>query len=160
MPSERCQHSRRAVRTRREHHATMRGHARVTFPLQIPLMCGAFVVAVTRSCPRFRPWFQDGKEGVDGSSPSEGLKENPANGHVVLPAKGTRDRLRHSPEHARATSGRSLHHPSERALCGAHRLVPPWSETAGINDDWGRACPRPRSTARRAASKTFSAGER
>jgi hypothetical protein len=26
-----------------------------------------------------------GKEGVDGSSPSEGLKESPANGHVVLP---------------------------------------------------------------------------
>jgi hypothetical protein len=27
-----------------------------------------------------------GKEGVDGSSPSEGLKESPANGHITLPA--------------------------------------------------------------------------
>ena len=27
-----------------------------------------------------------GKEGVDGSSPSEGLHKSPANGHVVLPA--------------------------------------------------------------------------
>src|SRR6266545_1300230 len=27
-----------------------------------------------------------GKEGVDGSSPSEGLKKSPANRHVVLPA--------------------------------------------------------------------------
>jgi hypothetical protein len=27
-----------------------------------------------------------GKEGVDGSSPSEGLLESPANGHIVLPA--------------------------------------------------------------------------
>ena len=26
----------------------------------------------TRACPRFPTWFQDGKEGVDGSSPSEG----------------------------------------------------------------------------------------
>jgi len=56
--------------------ATTRGHAWVTFPLQIPPMCGSFVVAVARSCPRFRPWFQDGKEGVDGSSPSEGFQND------------------------------------------------------------------------------------
>jgi hypothetical protein len=32
--------------------ATTCGHARVTFPLLIPLMCGAFVVAVTRPMVR------------------------------------------------------------------------------------------------------------
>jgi hypothetical protein len=32
------------------------------------------------------PQNLDGKEGVDGSSPSEGLHERPANGYVMLPA--------------------------------------------------------------------------
>ena len=63
---------------------TMRGHARVMFPLQIPLVGGAFVRPKTRPCPRLPAWFQDGKEGVDGSSPSEGFVELPANRAVVL----------------------------------------------------------------------------
>ena len=58
---------------------TTRGHARVTSSRQIPSVCGAFVPATIRTCPRFSPWFQDGKEGVDGSSPSEGFLERPAN---------------------------------------------------------------------------------
>jgi hypothetical protein len=40
-----------------------------------------------RECPR------DGKEGVDGSSPSEGLRENPCNWDVLLPAPAA-ERLR------------------------------------------------------------------
>jgi hypothetical protein len=39
----------------------------------------------TVSTPRNNEIF-DGKEGVDGSSPSEGLYKCPANGHVALPA--------------------------------------------------------------------------
>jgi hypothetical protein len=41
------------VRTRREHSPSTRGHARVTSARRIPLVCGAFVAAVTRPCPRF-----------------------------------------------------------------------------------------------------------
>jgi hypothetical protein len=32
------------------------------------------------------PFGFHGKEGVDGSSPSEGFRKSPANGHIVLPA--------------------------------------------------------------------------
>jgi hypothetical protein len=39
----------------------------------MPYVCGAFVAAVTRAYPRFPLLFQDGNEGVDGSSPSEGF---------------------------------------------------------------------------------------
>jgi hypothetical protein len=39
---------------------------------------------VATGCHRL-PFGSHGKEGVDGSSPSEGLKKNPANGQVVLP---------------------------------------------------------------------------
>jgi len=58
--------------TLREH---QRGHARplaVTRSAVNPSVSGAFVVAVTR-VPRFR-LGAGCKEGVDGSSPSEGLK--------------------------------------------------------------------------------------
>src|SRR5215212_4559710 len=41
--------------------------------------------SVAVGCHRL-PRPQNGKEGVDGSSPSEGLHKGPANGHVVLPA--------------------------------------------------------------------------
>jgi hypothetical protein len=39
------------------------------------------------------PWDLDGKEGVDGSSPSEGLHEVPANGTFVLPESRTRGHI-------------------------------------------------------------------
>src|SRR3954468_24566549 len=57
-----------------------RVHARVTSVRGIPLVCRAFVLAVTLACPRFPTWFQDGKEGVDGSSPSEGSAKAPRTG--------------------------------------------------------------------------------
>jgi hypothetical protein len=62
-----------------------RVHAWVTFPRQIPSVCGAFVAAMTRPCPRFPPLPQDGKEGVDGSSPSEGLALRQGLRHVWCP---------------------------------------------------------------------------
>jgi aryl-alcohol dehydrogenase-like predicted oxidoreductase len=43
----------------------------VTFPRQIRLVCCAFAVAVTRSCPRFPDWFQDGKECHEEGPPAE-----------------------------------------------------------------------------------------
>jgi hypothetical protein len=62
---------------------SMRVHARVTTPRQIPPVCGAFVAAETQPCPRFPALAQDGKEGVGGSSPPQGLKV-PANRRIVL----------------------------------------------------------------------------
>jgi hypothetical protein len=53
---------------------TTRVHARVTPRRQSPCACGAFVVAAARACPRFPPRNLNGKEGVDGSSPSEALQ--------------------------------------------------------------------------------------
>ncbi len=47
---------------------------RVRSRLQILEVCGGSVVAVTRAYPRFPPRNLNCKEGVDGSSPSEGLK--------------------------------------------------------------------------------------
>jgi hypothetical protein len=44
------------------------------------------VLGNDRACTPVPPLNFHGKEGVDGSSPSEGLYKNPANGHVVLPA--------------------------------------------------------------------------
>ena len=52
-----------------------RVHARVTRPRQIARVCGAFVIAETRPYPRFPPQNLNGKEGVDGSSPSEGSRQ-------------------------------------------------------------------------------------
>jgi hypothetical protein len=57
-----------------------RVHARVTPPRQIPSVCGAFVTAKARQCPRVPLLAQDGKEGVDGSSPSEGSAKAPLTG--------------------------------------------------------------------------------
>ena len=51
-------------------------HERVTLRRQTHPVCGAFVAGVTRPCPRFPPLAQDGKEGVDGSSPSEGFENS------------------------------------------------------------------------------------
>jgi len=48
-------------------------HARVMFRRLILLVCGAFVPAATRAYPRVPPQNLNGKEGVDGSSPSEGF---------------------------------------------------------------------------------------
>jgi hypothetical protein len=44
------------------------------------------VIASARACTPLPPQNLHGKEGVDGSSPSEGLHKSPANGHMVLPA--------------------------------------------------------------------------
>ncbi len=57
--------------------ATTRVHARVTPRRQIPSTCGVFVPAKTRACPPFPPRNLNGKEGVDGSSPSEGSAKAP-----------------------------------------------------------------------------------
>ena len=53
--------------------ATSAAHARVTPRHWNPSVCGAFVAAVPRSCPRFPRRPRMVREGVDGSSPSEGL---------------------------------------------------------------------------------------
>ena len=50
--------------------ATLRG---VTPPHPIPSACGDFAAAMPLACPRFPPRNLNGKEGVDGSSPSEGF---------------------------------------------------------------------------------------
>ena len=52
-----------------------RVHARVTFGRPNPWACGALVIARILPCPRVPALFQDGKEGVDGSSPSEGSRK-------------------------------------------------------------------------------------
>jgi hypothetical protein len=44
-------------------------HARVTSRGRIPSVCGVFVAAMTRACPRFPPLPQDGKEGPLASDP-------------------------------------------------------------------------------------------
>ena len=44
------------------------------------------MIASARACTPLPPQNLHGKEGVDGSSPSEGLSKSPANGHFVLPA--------------------------------------------------------------------------
>ena len=51
-----------------------RGHARVKSRRRFPAVCGASEAAVTRTWPPVPLLFQDGKEGVDGSSPTEGSK--------------------------------------------------------------------------------------
>jgi hypothetical protein len=52
---------------------SMCGHARVTSLHQIPSVCATIVPAKTRPCPRFPRLHENGKEGVNGSSPLEGL---------------------------------------------------------------------------------------
>jgi hypothetical protein len=74
----RCLFSRHPVRTRREHFPTTRVYARVTSFRRFPWVCGTFVAAVTPPYPRFPARFQDGKEGVSGSSPEEGFRKSAA----------------------------------------------------------------------------------
>ena len=86
---------------------------------------------VATGCDQLPKAFH-GKEGVDGSSPSEGLPKSPANWHLLLPAMarfryfagtrrvhfgtgghwralaGTRDVSRHGPKRARDTPSRPL----------------------------------------------------
>ena len=84
------------------------------FGLFEPFSGLAHLTPVATGCDRL-PATIDGKEGVDGSSPSEGFDKKPANGHfvVVCPNNtrvrggyipGTRDALR-----SRATSGGTVH---------------------------------------------------
>ena len=42
------------------------------------------MVSDDRACPRVTLWDFHGKEGVDGSSPSEGLPKVPANRHFTV----------------------------------------------------------------------------
>jgi hypothetical protein len=63
--------------------ATTRVHARVTYRHLIPQVCGTFVAVNARACPRFPPQNLHGKEGVDGSSPSEGLQNPRSRGFCV-----------------------------------------------------------------------------
>jgi hypothetical protein len=60
--------------------ASTRGQARVTSLRQIPSTCGAFVTGRALPYPHFPASFQDGKEGVDCSSPSEGFGKPPQMG--------------------------------------------------------------------------------
>jgi hypothetical protein len=62
-------------------------HARVTPGRQISSVYAAFLTAETRPCPRFPPRAQNGKEGVDGTSPSEGF----ASSLVIRPLVYHRD---------------------------------------------------------------------
>ena len=63
-----------------------RGHARALETRLEDPICRRKCVASDRTCTRVRPRNLHGKEGVDGSSPSEGFGESPAKGPVVLPA--------------------------------------------------------------------------
>ena len=58
-------------------------HARATYFPEIPAACEAFVPSQTRACPRFPPRNLNGKEGVDGSSPSEGFRNALQKGYVL-----------------------------------------------------------------------------
>ena len=58
--------------------ASTRVHTRVTFRRRISLVCGVFLVALTLPYPRLPALAKNGKEGVDGSSPSEGFRFFPA----------------------------------------------------------------------------------
>src|SRR5437667_12601078 len=49
-------------------------------------ICRRMCVASDRACTRVTLRNLHGKEGVDGSSPSEGLQKYPANGHMMLSA--------------------------------------------------------------------------
>src|SRR6476659_3136830 len=65
---------------------SVRGHARaLATPAERPI-CRTNVLANDRACTPLPPQNFHGKEGLDGSSPSEGFKKSPAKGLVVLPA--------------------------------------------------------------------------
>jgi hypothetical protein len=69
--------------------ATTGVHSRATCRLQIPAVCAVFVPRRPRACPRFRPRNLNGKEGVDGSSPSEGFGKGAGNGAFLLTVMAT-----------------------------------------------------------------------
>src|SRR4029453_6800747 len=111
-----------------------------------------------------------GKEGVDGSSPSEGLQKRPANGHMVLPAMarlrvfagtrrvtfwdwwalaGTRDVSRHRVRRARQTRSRP---PTRKVPAKAGSVLPALTRKRAppSRERWSMAHPtspvRPRSS--------------
>ncbi len=71
-----CQIRHECEGTLREHQRGRRRAHAVNHLRPFPFSCADFVVARSRACPRFP---LHGKEGVDGSSPSEGLHNVPAN---------------------------------------------------------------------------------
>ena len=82
------------VRTWCEISESTRVHSRFTSRRRILLVCGVFVAAVTLACPRFPPLNLDGKEGVDGSSPSEGFERNYLQiATLLLPGTRTRGHI-------------------------------------------------------------------
>ena len=105
------------------------GHTRARSTRLEGAICRKNVSARAPPCPPVPPLNLHGKEGVDGSSPSEGLHKSPANGHFYVARNGeisilrgyetgtfwdwralagTGDVLRHSLERARETRSRPL----------------------------------------------------
>ena len=74
--------------------ATTGAPARVTCRLEIPAVCPTSVPSQTRACPRFPPRNLNGKEGVDGSSPSEGSAKAQQIGDLSLGLTCTSSRMR------------------------------------------------------------------
>ena len=72
------------------------------------------MIANDRACTPLPPLNFHGKEGVDGSSPSEGLHKSPANGHVVLPAMAKFRRLAGTRRVHFGTGGHSRAHATSR----------------------------------------------
>jgi hypothetical protein len=102
-------------------------HTRATFRRQILEVCAAFVAAKARAYPRF-PRRNHGKEGVDGSSPSEGLPKVPANRQLCccLSAEHA-DTFRTHLRYARrtATSGVVFRHVCDKAGRQVDQEIPP-----------------------------------
>src|SRR5919106_1493716 len=86
---------------------------RISSPSNSPI-CRRNCVASDRACTRVTPQNLHGKEGVDGSSPSEGLHKSPANGHVVLPAMAKFRRLAGTRRVHFGTGGHSRAHATSR----------------------------------------------
>src|SRR5262245_20485680 len=63
----------------------MNGHVRVRPTRREQRIYRTNVLAGDRACVRLPPPNFHGKEGVDGSSPSEGFHAGPAKSHVLLP---------------------------------------------------------------------------
>ena len=61
------------------------GHARALPTHPYRQICRTNVSANDRACTRLPPQNLHGKEGVDGSSPSEGFGKKPANGALTCP---------------------------------------------------------------------------
>jgi hypothetical protein len=64
-----------AVRTRCEHQPDLARPPRVKLRRRVRRTCRAFGYSETSACPRVPPQNLNGKEGVDGSSPSEGFEK-------------------------------------------------------------------------------------